>query len=82
MSVKETARRAPGGWPEQRRGQRVILGYQYTPTSPALSSLLDQAIERAEFAQTQADAWRAIAWRHRRIKSELEVLAALAEVGR
>ena len=79
MSVKETAVRQHGGGPEETRA-RTILGYQYTPTSPALSSLLDQAIERAEFAQTQADAWREIAWKHRRIKSELELLAALAAV--
>lgn len=69
-----------GSGPEETRA-RNILDIYYTPNFPALSTLLDQTIQRTEFAQTQADAWRAIAWKHRRVKAELELLAALAEVG-
>ena len=67
---RETAERPLGGGPGNRRGP-ISLEYYFTPTSPALSTLLDQAIQRTEHAQAQADAWREIAWRHRRVKSEL-----------
>ena len=46
----------------------------------ALSSLLDQATHHVEHAQEQVERWRALAWRHRRVKGELELLAALREV--
>ena len=50
------------------------------PTLHDLSRMIDQSVRLTEYAQSRVEHWQSVAWRHRRIKAELEALAILAEV--